>query len=268
MGNQTMAVQYNRTHEAMAQAGLFEEIDDCDTEEIDDGFSPVPKKVKPSLLRAQAKRDFDDYYLPALVELRRWISNIQHANITMEHIDCLFKAMLASEKLSGQSAEFEAHLQPDHNLVTSPHFEMGVVKIMKGMSELLTEEEQDECECMLKTEWPELYPIDDEDALNTDSKFSPSSFKRLMASSHKRPHSETALKSKYIDLSFLSPTTVIVESLFSKCSRVITANWKHMMPCLFEALVCLRANKDWWDVHLVQDMGFGMMFLTVTMGKW
>jgi hypothetical protein len=29
---------------------------------------------------------------------------------------------------------------------------MGVVKIMKGMNELLTEEEQDECECMLKME--------------------------------------------------------------------------------------------------------------------
>jgi hypothetical protein len=74
MGNQTMAVQYDHTHEAMTQAGLFEEIDDCDMEEIDDGFSPVPKKVKPSLFRAQAKSDFDDSYLPALVELRRWIS--------------------------------------------------------------------------------------------------------------------------------------------------------------------------------------------------
>jgi hypothetical protein len=35
--------------------------------------------------------------------------------------DVLFKEMLASGKLSGKAAEFEAHLQPDHILVTSPH---------------------------------------------------------------------------------------------------------------------------------------------------
>jgi hypothetical protein len=76
----------------------------------------------------------------------------------------------------------------------------------------------------------------------------------MASSSQKRPHSETALKSKYIDLSCLSPTIVIVESLFSKCSRVMTAKSNHMMPCLFEAVVCLGENEDWWDVHLVQDM--------------
>jgi hypothetical protein len=36
--------------------------------------------------------------------------------------------MLASGKFSTQSAEFEAHLQLDQIIVTSPHFEMGVVK--------------------------------------------------------------------------------------------------------------------------------------------
>jgi hypothetical protein len=60
---------------------------------------------------------------------------------------------------------------------------MGVVNIMKGMSEGLTEEEQQGCECLQKTEWPELYPIDDEEALNNDTCNSPSSFKKLMVSS-------------------------------------------------------------------------------------
>lgn len=161
----------------------------------------------------------------------------------MEQSDLLFRGMLASQKLSGQSEEFEWRLQPDHSLVTCPHFEMGVVKIMKGMSEGLTIEEQHDCECVLKTKWPDLYPTNDEEALNTDTCTSPSSFKKMMASSSKRPHSETALKSKYIDLSFLSPTTVIDESLFSKCSCVMTANRKHMMPRLFEAIVCLRERR-------------------------
>ena len=164
-----------------------------------------------------------------------------------------------SPKLSGQSAEFTARLQPDHSLVTCPHFEMGVVKIMKGMNEALTGEEQDDCECLLKTEWPELYLADEEEALNIDDCVSPSSFKKHMTATAKRPHSETVLKSKYIDLSFLSPTTVIVESLFSKCSRVMTANRQHMLPRLFEAIVCLRENREaWWDIALVQEMVSGL----------
>jgi hypothetical protein len=175
-----------------------------------------------------------------------------------KHSDVLFKAMLASEKLSGQSAVFDTRLQPDHIFVTFPLLEMGVVKIMKGMIEGVTEEEPKDYEYLLKTEWPELYPTDDEDALNTDSCTSPSSFETLLASSQKRPHSETALTSKYIDLSSLSPNTVIVESLFSKCSRVMTTNHKHMIPCLFQTIVCLRETKEYWDVHLVQDMVAGL----------
>jgi hypothetical protein len=60
--------------------------------------------------------------------------------------------MLASRKLSGHSAKFEVYLQPDHILMTSAHFEMGV-GITKAMSEGLIEEqeEQQDCECLLKT---------------------------------------------------------------------------------------------------------------------
>jgi hypothetical protein len=41
MGNQTMADQYDHRHETMAKAGLFEDLDDSDMEEIDDGYSPA-----------------------------------------------------------------------------------------------------------------------------------------------------------------------------------------------------------------------------------
>jgi hypothetical protein len=83
MGNQTMAVQYDCMHEAMAKVRLFKNLDDTYIKDIDDdGYSP-------SLLCAQVKRDFDDSYLPALLELQKWISNIQHANITMEQSDVL-----------------------------------------------------------------------------------------------------------------------------------------------------------------------------------
>jgi hypothetical protein len=41
---------------------------------------------------------------------------------------------------------------------------------MKGMSEGLTGEKQQDCECLLEMEWPKLYQTDDEEAsLQTDS---------------------------------------------------------------------------------------------------
>lgn len=126
---------------------------------------------------------------------------------------------------------------------------------MRGKSETLTEEEQEACECLHKENWPDLYPADDEDVLNNDTPTSPSSFKKYMVASQKRPHSETVLRSNYIDnLSFLNATTVIVESLFSKCSRIMTTNMRHMTPRLFEAIVFLRENNSWWNVELVQEM--------------
>jgi hypothetical protein len=106
-------------HEAMDNAEVFEDLSDSDMEEIDDGYSTSLKNVKPSLLHGQTKKEFEDLYLPALVELQKWISNIQHPNITMEQSGKLFKRILASQNVSGQSSEFEACLQPDHTLVTS-----------------------------------------------------------------------------------------------------------------------------------------------------
>jgi hypothetical protein len=53
---------------------------------------------------------------------------------------------------------------------------------------------------------------------------------------------------------FLMPTTVIVESLFSNCGLVMTANRRHMMPRLFKPIIFLKANKTWWSLELVQEM--------------
>lgn len=87
---------------------------------------------------------------------------------------------------------------------------------------------------------------------------SPGKFARLVTAERKRPHSETRVRSNCVDCSWISPTTAIVESLFSHCSRVMTAEHRSVVPCLFEAVVFLRENKDWWDLELVQEMVAGL----------
>ena len=31
-----------------------------------------------------------------------------------------------------------------------------------------------------------------------------------------------------------------------------------MSPCLFEALICLKCNKEWWNLDLVKEMWEGV----------
>ena len=129
---------------------------------------------------------------------------------------------------------------------------------MDGRSEELTEPEQDACQCLLKTEWPLLYSDADDMVLDNNEYNSPSKFQKLITAQKQRPHRESSFQSSYLACEWISPTTVVVESLFSKCSRVMTADRRHMHPRLFEAIVCLRENTEWWDLELVQDMVAGL----------
>ena len=256
-GNNLMAIQYSRMHEAFGKVAIFDHIDNTDTEEIDDGITKGTKKIKPHVLGSNEKKVFDDKFLPAMITLKRWISNMQFPEMTLEQTSFIFQQLRHDRNLRGHSEEFENRLQPDHELVTSPHFEKGVVKILSGQSEALTALEQLECSCLLKTEWPHLYPPGD-DTVNIEMANSPGKFKKMMQSGKKRMSRDTKLDSNYIDCTFLSPTTVIVETLFSRCSRVLTSDRRRMEPRLFEAIICLRENIDWWDIDLVQSMIVGL----------
>ena len=111
---------------------------------------------------------------------------------------------------------------------------------------------------MSKTNGPKLYQLEEEEALNRDAVDSPGKFCKMLQAGSKHKQSETVLKSLYIDCSFLNPMTIIIESLFSKCGCVITASHRDMMPCLFEAIVFLKENEDWWNIQLVQEMVAGL----------
>ena len=62
-----------------------------------------------------------------------------------------------------------------------------------------------------------------------------------------------------VDVLPIHRTIVIVETLFSKCGHVLTSGRRRLQPLVFEAIIFLKENKDYWHQGLVQDM------LT---GKW
>ena len=105
-----MAIQYDKMYNALVSSQIFDNVDSSDDEEIE-----RDQRVAPVLLRGSAKTRFQSYYLPALVEMKRWISVIQHPDVTMLMSANMFKNIRAAPKLVGQSAEFEARLQPNQS---------------------------------------------------------------------------------------------------------------------------------------------------------
>ena len=55
----------------------------------------------------------------------------------------------------------------------------------------------------------------------------------------------------YIDCSFILATAVIVERLWSVAGRLLSATRRSMTPEIFEAILFLHINRDFWDDELV-----------------
>ena len=126
---------------------------------------------------------------------------------------------------------------------------------MTQRTEELTVHEKTACECLLKEHWPNLYPdyASDDDRDQDDSVMdSPTKF---LKSLDWESRVSDRMDSLYIpDCTWISPTTVVVERLFSKCKNVMTCDRRRMHPRIFEAIVFLKENEAWWDIQTVQAM--------------
>ena len=154
---------------------------------------------------------------------------IQHIAISIYDSKHIFELLHNDRNVKGQSKQLEECLMPDHELVTLSDFEREVVKIMDWQSEALTVCEQNECSCLLKSKWSHLHPPG-EDTISLEMVDSPRKFMNIKAEGQKYPTADPELDSKYINCSLLSPTSVIVETLFSHCSHVLMADCQCMKP--------------------------------------
>ena len=266
-GYHEMAIKYNKMHPHLKKTGDYDgnDIED-DTEEIEvqdvknqDEEDVPKKKVAPNLLSGSTLTKFKDNMLPALNELRKWFVAIQHNELTLAKAREAFDLIRSSPLLKRQSPEFEARLQRDHKLVVSPDFENGVEKIAMGNSEELTPAEKLACRCLLKTRWRDLYKDDGTNSSDDDTEDNPSSPTKFLKSlsSEKKP-AGGVMRSRYIsNVDWISPTTVPVERLFSKNRHVLTFNRQRLLPRVFEAIVFLKENVEYWDAALIQQMVAG-----------
>jgi len=246
-----LMISYERLEAKLVESNCFDN-DSAALINVGDGAAATP-----TILRGARKNDFYQKYLPAARDLKKFLAQIQGRDLDLSDTAALFRTMLQNKHLKGQSPEFEARLQPNHDLVRFPDFEQGVVKILENESEKMSEEEQIACKGLWRSKFPKLYP---EETSDVDIPFevtgSPGCFERIRQQKKKLKVSNEN-RSIYVDCRFLTPTTVVVERLFSSSARVLTANRCLMHPNVFDAIMCLRFNRAWWDQQTVSEMEQG-----------
>ena len=266
-GYQDMALKYEKIHSALEETGLCspdsdEDDDEGEVVEIQEDGCVKTVKIRPILLSGSSLSDFKQNMLPAMEKLRLFFKVIQ-TDLDLSGARECFHSAKNHPILKGHSPEYERRLLPNHKLVVSPHFETGVCKIIEGNNEDMTQEEKIACEILLKSNWKSLYkksPPEDRSESDEEARYgqySPSKF--FKDAKRRRKPVGTVVENRYLsNLSWVSPTTVIVERLFSKNRHILTFARRRMLPRVFEAIIFLKENQHLWDASLIQDMMAGL----------
>eukprot|EP00977_Amphora_coffeiformis_P019182 scaffold7007_cov146-Amphora_coffeaeformis.AAC.2 len=265
VGYPNMAIKYHKMHTALQESGLYDsaDVEDDEGEDVEVQENGVTKtvKIRPVLLTGSTLDTFKDDMLPAMEKLKMFFKVIQKDDLDLPGARKCFHMAKNHPLLKGHSTEYEERLLPTHRLVVAPNFESGVCKIIEGETEDMTPNEKKACESLLKSNWKALYkkqaPEEQEEAQDEDrhGQYSPSKF--FHNPKKRKKISGNVVESRFIsNLSWLSPTTVMVERLFSKNRHVLTFARRRMLPRVFEAIIFLKENEHLWDTQL--DMMAGL----------
>ena len=273
-----MAFKYDAMYDALGSTGSFSRLTDDDAVEVDvdevqdndkDGkktYINKKKKVKPVLMASSEYTAFKRTRLPPLKMLKNWFLVIQNDELNL--MQARFQQASEHHLLKGHSDEFHERLSHDHKLVVAPYFESAVTKIIAKATEDFTDEEKEAARVLLKSKWPLLYPTekrrrrrrnseDDDEEEEEDETGSPTKFLRNL--NKERTSKDDSMTSRYLtNLEWIQPTTVLVERLFSKCRHVFTYDRQRLLPRLFEAIIFLKSNQQYWNSKLVQEMMSGL----------
>ncbi|KAL0231783.1 hypothetical protein GEMRC1_011187 [Eukaryota sp. GEM-RC1] len=118
---------------------------------------------------------------------------------------------------------------PPSDLIHSPHFECGIVKIMEANEAGLNSEKKEAVKCFLKP--------------NNDPPVSASS----TVKSKLKALSSTASCSRYVDLSWITATSNVVERLFSRAKLTVGCLRTRLTSESLEKQLFLLYNKSYWD---------------------
>ena len=154
--------------------------------------------------------------------------HLQKDGINMHDVRVLFDAIIL------EHPNLSLYLSPNAEIVHSPHFESGLVKVIR-----------DKENCNLSM----LEKIALE-KLKIDRTTNPSPLQDL--SFAERALKRVRVQDKiYQDVSFICPTSNVVERLFSTAKFVFSDLRRSLLPRNLEILLFLKLNRNLWDLGLV-----------------
>ena len=137
------------------------------------------------------------------------------------------------------------YIGPTAHIVKDPYFESGVTKIQRGNKSDMTAEEKDACKNLLLSSRGD-YVMDTNNGHDIDQL----SFKERYDSKRRRVNSSV---DKYIDCSFILGSVAEAERLWSIADKFRPDHRKNTTPIVFEALLFLNINEEYWNIHTVKD---------------
>ena len=159
-----------------------------------------------------------------LEELDSVCVQLQAEKCTMADARLLFDAVLV------KYPAMEGHLRVNANIVHSPAFEHGVVKLQRDRPLLAAEE------CAVAG-----FVVDRTPQPKTPVK----NFAVEALRQAKKPRVTSAAKYSAL-LGLIPPTSNRCERLFSQCKLVLTPQRSSLLPANFEMIMFLRANRELW----------------------
>jgi len=145
----------------------------------------------------------------------------------------LLSVRLAFDQLLDLFPAMKTHLAADAPIVHNRDFENAIIKIQTNREDRLTPAEKRAVKVF-------LLDRDYEDEPGEES------FTEMMSRLEEEAKAPKG-KSKYRSLAHISPTSVVVERLFSRAKLIMTPHRRRMDPSTLEMLLLLRYNKDLWD---------------------
>jgi hAT family C-terminal dimerisation region len=185
-------------------------------------------------LQTPAERAKIRAHTAALSDFKSISVALQHRERTIADANYLFQKLIAAFP----THDFSKYLGRDANIIHDQDFENAIIKIQSGKEDDLTIAEEDSVMSLLKE------PVD----IHIEPAGGDLPFAQCML---KRQKTETSNGSKYINTSFLLPTSVEVERLFSQAGRVFSRFRRSMSPATLEMLMFLSRNIHDWDVSMV-----------------
>jgi len=184
----------------------------------------------------------------SLTRLCEHLRNLSSVMASLQRYDCsLSEARILFDSVLAKYPSMNVYISTDSDILHSPTFDSGVIKILRGEG-CFTDEELDAVASLLIRQPAEPPDRSTNQSSETSRK---TSFAAQALESFNKKRATTGL---YLSPAFIPCSSATVESLFSVAKHVFFSRRLGLSRIHIEQQLFLKANSDLWDLETVSLM--------------